>query len=107
MTQKEFFAAVVSSDVSEAVLAFAQAELEKLENKKPTAKAVENAAIRETIVALITGKGPMFAAEVAAALEITPQKANSLLAILFKDGKVARDAVRHPTGKGFIYRYDV
>lgn len=107
MTQKEFFTAVIASDVSAEVLNFAKAELEKLENKKPTAKAIENAAIRETIVALLLEQGAMFATEVAAKLEVTPQKANSLLAILFKDGKVMREAVKHPTGKGLIYCYHV
>ena len=84
MTMREFFTAITSNEITDAVIEKATAELEKLDarNEKRASKLSKTA---EANVPLITkleeyleGKEPMIASDIAAALEMTPNKVASL-----------------------------
>ena len=84
MTMREFFTAITSNEITDEVIEKAIAELEKLDarNEKRTSKPSK---IAEANVPLITkleeyleGKEPMIASDIAAALEMTPNKVASL-----------------------------
>ena len=84
MTMREFFTAITSNEITDAVIEKATAELEKLDarNEKRASKLSKTA---EANVPLITkleeyleGKEPMIASDIASALEMTPNKVASL-----------------------------
>ena len=84
MTMREFFTAITSNEITDEVIEKAIAELEKLDarNEKRASKLSKTA---EANVPLITkleeyleGKEPMIASDIAAALEMTPNKVASL-----------------------------
>ena len=85
MTNREFYNAVVNGEITEDVVLYAQAALEKMDaaNEKrrntPSKTAVENQPLVDRILNEILGAEPMTASDVAAALGVTTQKASSLL----------------------------
>jgi response regulator of citrate/malate metabolism len=110
MTMREMFMAIVDGKVDAEVQAMAQAQLDKMDaanvrkNSKARAKANEaNAPLMEKIALLLTDKG-MLAADVAAAIEVSPQKAQALLRKMVEAGTLTVEDVNIP-GKGVRKMY--
>lgn len=59
-------------------------------NRKPTKTQRENAEIKVKIADFLTGKDPVKAGEIGAALEISTQKASALLRQMVEDGIVVK-----------------
>lgn len=110
MTKREFLTAITEGTMNEEIVAFATAEIEKLDatNAKRVVKAAEKAVekeaerapIREAIVACITDEpktATMLIAE--AGLELKPQAIPSLLKALVEDGTLTKVDVK-VKGKG-------
>ena len=110
MTKREFYTAVINGEVNEELVAFAEAEIEKLdaENARNAAKraekAKENEPYFEKILALISAD-PVVASEVAAQLEVSTSKASSLLRTMVKDGKIAEYPEKIKSGKSKVNGY--
>jgi len=115
MTQREFYQKVIEANVSEELVAFATAGIEKLDKtnearkektaEKAAAKEAEKAPIREAIFAVISAE-PKTATELIelAGVEVKPQSIPSLLKPLVEAGKV--DKVDIPVkGKGKVRGY--
>lgn len=101
MTQREFYTAITESEVSEELIAYATAQIEKLDAKnasrssKPSKKSIENEPIKTAILDLMTDEYQP-AATIAAALDITTSKASALLRQLHTDGKIGVEDIKIP-----------
>ena len=84
MTMRELLNAVIANEITDAVIEKATAELEKLDarNEKRTSKPSKTAEANVPLIAkleeYLKGKEPMIASDIAAALEMTPNKVASL-----------------------------
>ena len=84
MTNREFFTAIVNSEVSDELKAFATESIAKLDarnakrSEKPSKKSLENAPLIAKIAEFLTSE-PKLASEIAKELEISTQKASALL----------------------------
>ncbi len=111
MTNREFFNAIVSANVSDELTAFAQEAIAKLDKRnearssKPSKVALANAPIKEAIVAFLTENANAVAADIATGCEITTQKASALCRQLVEDGVLTSEEVKVPKrGKVKAYR---
>ena len=83
MTQREFFTAIVNSNVDDELKAFATESIEKLDirnakrSERETKTQKENKPIIEKIASVLTSE-PMLASDIATACEISVQKASAL-----------------------------
>lgn len=84
MTNREFFNAVISNEITEEVIAHATSSLEKLDarnaarKEKPSKKSLENEPIKARISEVLTDE-PKTASEIASELELSVQKVSALL----------------------------
>ena len=84
MTRREMFEAIVNGNVTEEVIAMAQNEIVKMDERNakrkntPSKTAVANEPIKAQIMEVLTNE-PMTASEVAEKVEISTQKASALL----------------------------
>ncbi len=84
MTRREMFEAIVNGNVTEEVIAMAQNEITKMDERNakrknsPSKKSIENEPIKAKIVEVLTHE-PQSASEVAEKVEISTQKASALL----------------------------
>ena len=84
MTKREMFEAIVNGNVTEEVIAMAQNEIVKMDERNakrknsPSKTALANEPIKARIVEVLTYE-PMTASEVAEKVEISTQKASALL----------------------------
>ncbi len=113
MTQREFLNAVSNSTfINTEVAEFAKAELAKMDarNEKrkatPSKTAQANEPIKAEIVKVLTEKGTMCAADVGELVEISTQKASSLLRQLVEDGTVKSEDKKVPK-KGSVKFYSI
>lgn len=111
MTNREFFNAIVSANVSDELTAFAQEAIAKLDKRnearssKPSKVALANAPIKEAIVAFLTEHANAVASDIATGCEITTQKASALCRQLVEDGVLTSEEVKVPKhGKVKAYR---
>ena len=109
MTFREFYTAVIANKVNTDEIEFAQAQLAKLDERNekrkatPSKTAIANAPLKEQILEMLADGG-RFAADVAKALEISTQKASSLLVQLQNGGQVEAVEVKVPKkGKSKFY----
>lgn len=97
--------AIVNGTVTEEVVAWAAGEIEKMDaaNEKRrnavSKKALENAPLIDRIVEEILGDEPKTASDVAAVLEVSPQKASALLRAAVKAERAHVEDVK-VKGKG-------
>ena len=109
MTNREFYTAVSTNAITEDVIAHAVTALEKLDaanearKNKPSKKATENAPILEALTNALTIE-PKVAADLAAEVGITTQKASALLRQLALDGVAVATDVKVPK-KGKVKGY--
>ena len=84
MTQREFFTAIVNSDLNDEMKAFATEAIEKLDARNAkrantlSKTQKENAPLIEKIATLLTSE-PKLASELAKEMEISTQKASALV----------------------------
>jgi len=84
MTRREMFEAIVNGNVTEEVIAMAQNEIVKMDERNekrkntPSKTAVANEPIKAQIAEVLTSE-PMTASDVAEAVGISTQKASALL----------------------------
>ena len=113
MTNREFYTAIVNGTITEDVVAHASAAIAKLDatnearkNKvspKEAEKQAADAAIRESIFALLTND-PQTAADLGAAVGVTTNKASAELRKLVAEGRVTKTEIKVPkkgTCKGY------
>ena len=102
MTQREFFTAIVNGTINADIQAFATDAIVKLDKRnatrasKPTKSQQANVPLLAEIRTFLTGKKNVLAAEVAAHLDVTPQKASGLLKLLVDNGEVTAAEVKVP-----------
>lgn len=111
MTNREFFNAIVSANVSDELTAFAQEAIAKLDKRnearssKPSKVALANAPVKEAIVAFLAEHANAVASDIATGCEITTQKASALCRQLVEDGMLTSEEVKVPKrGKVKAYR---
>ena len=84
MTNREFFTAIVNSDLNDELKAFATEAIEKLDKRnakrasKPSKKSLENEPIKAKILEVLTTE-PKVASEIGELVGISTQKASALL----------------------------
>ena len=84
MTNREFYTAIVNSDLNDEMKAFATEAIEKLDARNakrastPSKTQKENAPLIEKIASLLTSE-PKLASELAKEMEISTQKASALV----------------------------
>ena len=102
MTQREFFTAIVNGTINADIQAYAADAIVKLDKRnatrasKPTKSQQANAPLLAEIRTFLTGKENVLAAEVAAHLDVTPQKASGLLKLLVDGGEATAAEVKVP-----------
>ena len=95
MTKREALNAIVNGTINDEAIAWAAAEIEKMDHanevrkNRPTKKTLENAPLVDRIVNEILGEEVMTATMIAEALGVTPQKASALARAAVKDGRAA------------------
>ena len=108
MTKREFLTNVTNGTITEDVISFAKAEIEKMDNAleakknkvspKDAEKAAADAVIRESIFAVVT-ETVQTEADIAVAVGVTGPKARAELRKLVAEGRVVSTDVKVP-GKG-------
>lgn len=104
MTKREFLNAIVSANVNEEITAYAAEAIEKMDHanavrrEKVSKKALENAPLVEQVISML-GTEPLTATDIAAALEVSPQKASALARIAVGQGAAVAQDVKGPKGK--------
>lgn len=102
MTQREFFTAIVNGTINADIQAYAADAIVKLDKRnatrasKPTKSQQANVPLLAEIRTFLTGKKNVLAAEVAAYLDVTPQKASGLLKLLVDGGEATAAEVKVP-----------
>ena len=111
MTNREFFTAIVSANVSDELTAFAQEAIAKLDKRnearssKPSKVALANAPIKEAILAFVAENEDAIASAIATGCEVSVQKASALCRQLVEEGKLTSQEVKVPKrGKVKAYR---
>ena len=112
MTQREFFTAIINSDVAEHLKDYAQTQIEKLDKRnatrssKPNKTQVENEGIKKDILETLGENGGMFASDIAKVLDISTNKVASLCKQLIDDEKITVTEVKVPK-RGKVRQYSV
>lgn len=113
ITMREFFEAVTKNEITDRVIAKAEAEIAKLDERNEKRKgenskrAKENAPIIEAIVNYLTeNKGVKVASVIAKALDLSTAKVSSLCGKLVAEGKVKVSKVKEK-GKSPVNGYEI
>lgn len=102
MTKRDFMTMVMNGEMTDEMKDFARAEIEKLdatlEKRKNTIskKALENIPLMDRIYDEILGEEAKTATDVAEVMEISVQKASSLLRKMVEDGRATKTEVKIP-----------
>ena len=111
MTQREFFTAVITSEVSDELKLYATEAIAKLDARnakrasKPSKKALENEPIKASIREFL-GDGSHLASEIASGCEISTSKASALCRQLVESGSLTVCDVK-VKGKGTQKSYSL
>ena len=112
MTNREFYKAVIGSEVSEEIKAFAQEQIDKLDSKNEKRKNTqtktqkENEGIKTQIVNLIEENGSMVASVIATKLNISTQKASALCKQLVEEKELVVSDIK-VKNKGTLKKYAI
>lgn len=113
MTNREFYNAIVTANLSDEMTEKAQALLAQIDarNEKrastPSKTAIANAPLKNAIVALFTDEvKTLTAPEVGAHLEVSTQKASALLRQMVEGGVLTAEEVKVPK-KGKVKAYSL
>ena len=112
MTNREFYKAVIGSEVSEEIKAFAQEQIDKLDSKNEKRKNTqtktqkENEGIKTSIVNLIEENGSMVASVIATKLNISTQKASALCKQLVEEKELVVTDIK-VKNKGTLKQYAI
>lgn len=115
ITLRQYHEAVISGNITDAIIAKARAEIAKLDAtnakraEKAAEKAKENDPIKNAIYNLLVEKGAMVASEIGAALttpeaEITTSKASSMCRQMVEERRLTVEDVK-VKGKGKVKQY--
>ena len=115
ITLRQYHEAVISGNITDAIIAKARAEIAKLDAtnakraEKAAEKAKENDPIKNAIYNLLVEKGAMVASEIGAALttpetEITTSKASSMCRQMVDENRLTVEDVK-VKGKGKVKQY--
>ena len=111
MTQRDFYTAIVNSDLDDELKVFATESIAKLDARnakrasKPSKKSIENEPIKASIVEFLAD-GSHLASEIASGLEISVSKASALCRQLVGDGVLTSTDVK-VKGKGTQKSYSL
>ena len=111
MTQRDFYTAIVNSDLDDELKVFATESIAKLDARnakrasKPSKKSVENEPIKASIVDFLAN-GSHLASEIASGCEISVSKASALCRQLVLDGVLTSTDVK-VKGKGTQKSYSL
>jgi Fic family protein len=112
MTNREFYKAIIGSEVSEEIKAFAQEQIDKLDSKNEKRKNTqtktqkENEGIKTSIVNLIEENGSMVASVIATKLNISTQKASALCKQLVEEKELVVTDIK-VKNKGTLKQYAI
>ena len=112
MTNREFYKAIIGSEVSEEIKAFAQEQIDKLDSKNEKRKNTqtktqkENEGIKTQIVNLIEENGSMVASVIATKLNISTQKASALCKQLVEEKELVVSDIK-VKNKGALKQYAI
>lgn len=112
MTNREFFNAIIEAEINEELTAHAKAQIEKLDTRnatrssKPSKAQLENEGIKQDILKTLKENGPMFANQIAKALDTSTNKVSALCTQLIGAGKVEANEVKVPK-KGKCRQYSL
>lgn len=112
MTNREFYNAIINGSMTDEVKAHATEALSKLDERnqkrssKPTKAQLENEPVKTAIVDYLTIHGGAVAADIAAEVDITTQKASALCRLLVEDGVLTVEEVKVPK-KGKCKKYSL
>lgn len=102
MTNRDFFNAIINTNINDELTSFAQEAIEKLDarnakrSSKPSKTAIANAPVKEAIAKYLEGKENVLAADVAVGIEVSPQKASALLRQMVESGQVNVTEIKVP-----------
>lgn len=102
MTNREFYNAILSADLNDELKAFASDAIAKLDarnekrSSKPSKTAIANEPIKVAIAEYLNGKENVLAADVAVGVEISVQKASSLLRQMVESGQLTVTEIKVP-----------
>ena len=111
MTNREFFTAIVNSEVSDELKAFATDAIAKLDARnakrasKPSKKSIENEPIKASIREFLTD-GSHLASEIAKGLDLSVSKVSALCRQMVSDGLLTVEDVK-VKGKGTQKSYSL
>ena len=112
MTNREFYKAIIGSEVNEEIKAFAQEQIDKLDSKNEKRKNTqtktqkENEGIKTSIVNLIEENGSMVASVIATKLNISTQKASALCKQLVEEKELVVSDIK-VKNKGTLKQYAI
>lgn len=112
MTNREFYNAIINGSMTDEVKAHAAEALSKLDERnqkrssKPTKTQLENEPVKTAIVDYLILHGGAVAADIAAEVDITTQKASALCRQLVESGKLTVEEVKIPK-KGKCKKYSL
>lgn len=112
MTNREFFTAIVNSNVSDELKTFATEAIAKLDARnakrasKPSKKSLENEPIKESIANLLVDGDARLASEIASSLELSVSKVSALCRQMVTDGVLHVEDVK-VKGKGTQKSYSL
>ena len=112
MTNREFYTAIVNSNVSDELKAFATDAIAKLDarnakrSSKPSKKSLENEPIKESISNLLVDGDARLASEIASSLELSVSKVSALCRQMVTDGVLHVEDVK-VKGKGTQKSYSI
>lgn len=104
MTYREMYEAIVNGQINDEVVEMAAKAIEKMDaqnaarREKVTAKQAENLELVAKVVEMLNDE-PITATDIAAALEVSPQKASSLARLAVGQGAAVSQDIKGPKGK--------
>ena len=112
MTNREFYTAIMNSTMTDEVKSHAAEAITKLDERnqkrssKPSKTQLENEPVKTAIIDYLTVHGGAVAADIAAEVDITTQKASALCRQLVESGRLTVEEVKIPK-KGKCKKYSV